>query len=76
MKKRYRALSGDTGVTHYRLGEGWIDVWFNGRAEPYRYRASRIGAQHLQEMTRCAEAGEGLSTYISRHEDVRTGYDE
>jgi hypothetical protein len=75
MKKRYRDLSGESGVTHYEVGDDWIDVWFKARTEPYRYRATRIGARHLRELARRAEAGKGLSTYISQHDEVRDGYE-
>ena len=44
----------------------------DGRA--YRYTHASTGAAHVREMKRLAEAGEGLSTYISQH--VRERYEE
>lgn len=73
--KRYADKTGESGITHYAIGKGWIDVRFKGRDEPYRYSARRIGAKHLRELTRLAEAGQGLATYISQHPEVRDGYD-
>ena len=73
--KVYRNRTTKSGVTHYEPGETWIDVKFVGRTKPYRYRESRIGAGHLREMKRLADAGEGLATYISQHPEVNAGHD-
>ena len=73
--KRYANRTRESGVTHYELGEDWIEVRFSKSAQTYRYSTGKIGAKHLREMKRLAKAGQGLATYISQHPDVRDGYD-
>jgi len=69
--KRYRNLSGDSGVTDYEIGVDYIRVRFeDGRIYVYDYR--RPGQHYVDEMKSLAVAGRGLSTYISQH--ARKGY--
>lgn len=64
--RRYRNLSGDSGVVAYAVDDGAIRVRFrNGDA--YLYDGRRPGAAHVAAMQALAEAGRGLSSYISRH---------
>jgi hypothetical protein len=63
--KRYRNLSGDSGVAAYRAGQGFILVRFVG-GDTYEYTEAATGAEHVRNMQRLAEAGRGLATYISR----------
>jgi hypothetical protein len=66
--KKYKNITGRSGVTGYDYGEAWIDVrWSN---QIYRYEVERVGAQHLEEMKRLADAGSGLSTYISSRAEI------
>lgn len=71
--KRYRDTSGDSGVALYGYGDDWIDVVFKSSAVIYRYTNSTTGARHVREMKRLADAGDGLSAYISQH--VRENYE-
>ncbi len=71
--KPYRNLSGDSGVSAFEHGPGWINVQFKEGAT-YEYTAAGVGRRHLSQMKRHADAGRGLSTYISRHPEVRDGY--
>jgi len=71
--KTYTDINGDSGISEYDYGDDWILVQFRyGR--PYEYRASRIGASHLDTMKRLADAGDGLNAYINTHPEVKNGY--
>ncbi|MEJ1097507.1 MULTISPECIES: hypothetical protein [unclassified Pseudoxanthomonas] len=65
--KRYLDLSGDSGVVAYELRPDAIKVKFRGSDRVYVYSHASAGATHVARMKRLAEAGRGLSTYISRH---------
>ncbi|MGH8164443.1 MAG: hypothetical protein ACREP1_08935 [Rhodanobacteraceae bacterium] len=63
--KRYDNLSGDSGVAAYEIRRGAIVVEFvDGAAYLYTDASARAG--RIAEMQRLAEAGRGLSTFISR----------
>ena len=63
--KRYRNLSGDSGVVAYAFGPESVIVRFqDGRN--YVYTAQSVGAPAIEKMKRLAKAGRGLSTYISQ----------
>lgn len=69
--KRYRNLSGNSGVVAYQLGPDSIDVKFqDGRIYLYTYASA--GSVHVETMKRLAADGRGLCTYISRN--VREAY--
>jgi len=65
--KRYLNLSGDSGVVAYELRPNAVKVKFRGSDRVYVYSHASAGATHVARMKRLAEAGRGLSTYISRH---------
>jgi hypothetical protein len=68
--KRYRNLDGNSGVTAYECGDGFIRIRFvNG--DTYEYTDEATGAEHVANMQKLAQAGLGLSTYVSRfvHDD-------
>ena len=66
--KRYANRSGESGVEAYRFDATSIWVRFRNRAEPYRYSSKgRAGPEKVARMKALAEAGEGLSTYISQY---------
>jgi len=66
MRKRYRNLSGNSGVVSYETGPDWIAVTFRG-GTTYLYDESEPGSEAVEKMKRLAAAGRGLSTYISQH---------
>ncbi|MGQ3054787.1 MAG: hypothetical protein ACT6S0_23615 [Roseateles sp.] len=68
---RYANRSGDSGVVAYGLGSGWITVEF-AEGHVYLYDQGRPGAAVVTQMQRLAQAGQGLSRYISRN--VRQNY--
>jgi hypothetical protein len=63
--KRYRNLSGDSGVVAYDIGKDYVDVKFRN-GDVYRYDRDTPGADHIENMKLLALAGKGLSSYISR----------
>ncbi len=72
--QRYGNRSGISGVVAYEIGEDFVRAQFDG-GETYRYSKKGVGARHLAELKRLAKLGEGLTTYISQHPEVRHGYD-
>jgi hypothetical protein len=63
--KRYRDLSGQSGVVAYDISNDAITVKFRD-GDVYRYDYSSTGQREVEEMKRLALAGQGLATYISR----------
>ncbi|HEY0065389.1 MAG TPA: hypothetical protein VGC21_24950 [Telluria sp.] len=64
--QRYRRLSGSSGVLAYAIKEEAIDVQFVDGAV-YTYSYASAGREHVEQMKRLAQSGQGLSTYISQH---------
>ncbi|TWI69671.1 hypothetical protein IP91_00744 [Pseudoduganella lurida] len=69
--KRYRNLEGHSGVVAYAIGEDAIAVRFAG-GDVYDYTYAATGRARVETMKALAEAGRGLSTFISRY--VRDDY--
>ncbi|AMV41068.1 hypothetical protein ATN79_00030 [Paraburkholderia caribensis] len=63
--KRYRDLSGQSGVVAYEVSDDAVTVKFRD-GDVYRYDYATTGRREVEEMKRLAVAGQGLSTYISR----------
>lgn len=71
--QKYNDLNGDTGVAAYAIGSNSITVQFL-RGGVYLYNSTKPGSQHVAEMQRLAQLGDGLNTYINKF--VRTSYAE
>jgi hypothetical protein len=69
--KRYKNLSGDSGVVAYETGSDSIKVEFADDGL-YLYTYERIGAANIEQMKVLAASGKGLATFINRH--VREKY--
>ncbi|NDK39484.1 hypothetical protein DT603_11585 [Pseudoxanthomonas gei] len=65
--ERYGNLAGDSGVVAYAITARSILVKFAGSDRLYEYSHASAGKAHVETMKRLAQAGRGLSTYISRH---------
>jgi len=65
--QRYRNLAGNSGVVAYAITPSSIRVKFAGADRIYEYSHVSAGKAHVEEMKRLAQAGRGLSTYISQH---------
>lgn len=62
--KRYKNLSGESGVTGYDMSEDAITVYFlDGSA--YLYDAVKPGLRTVQHMHKLAEHGRGLNSFIN-----------
>ncbi len=71
--KPYKDINHDSGVSAYEYTETSIFVQFK-TGKIYEYPASKIGATHLNNMKRLADAGDGLNAYIMKNDVVKTGY--
>ena len=69
--KRYKNLSGNSGVLAYETGKDYIKVKFRD-GDVYLYNYFRPGRDMVKQMKELAEEGRGLSTFISRY--VRERY--
>lgn len=69
--KRYTDLEGNSGVEAYEYGPDWIDVLFKSSDTVYRYSYASTGKAHVERMKQLADAGNGLSGYISSNINVR-----
>jgi hypothetical protein len=68
---RYRNLEGHSGVLLYEIRPDAITVRFSGGGE-YDYTYASTGRARVETMKTLAQAGRGLSTFISRY--VRDDY--
>ena len=64
---RYLNLAGDSGVAAYAIAPASIRVKFSGSDRVYVYSHASAGQAHVEERKRLAQAGRGLSTYLSQH---------
>ena len=63
--KKYKNLSGKSGVVAYEPGTAFIKVKFiDGSVYTYTYKSA--GQEITEKMKQLAKAGKGLSTYISQ----------
>ena len=62
--KRYKNISGNSGVTAYEVNEDNISIQFNDAVYLYTYASA--GKKTIEKMKKLAAAGKGLSTYISQ----------
>ena len=71
MMKLYKNLSGKkSGVTGYDIGKDFIIVQFGTGREyrHYKYTYNSAGSGIIEKMKALAEAGSGLSTFISQND--------
>jgi len=64
--QRYKNRSGESGVVAYDIDAGQIIVEFRN-GERYLYTEDSAGAANVAQMQALAEAGHGLSSFISQH---------
>lgn len=70
--QKYENTSGDSGVSHYEVGENYILVRFV-RGGIYKYSYAATGNGHVERMKKLAVSGKGLATYINQY--VRDKYE-
>jgi hypothetical protein len=71
--KPYRNRGGDAGIVAYDYGPDWIQLWYV-RGGSYTYPANLIGAANLRAMKRLAEVGDGLTSFVNTHPEVKNGF--
>lgn len=64
--QNYQSTVSESGVVAYEIGRGSIVVKFIG-GEKYLYTDRSAGAKNIAQMQALAQAGRGLSTFISQH---------
>jgi hypothetical protein len=64
--QRYKNRGGESGVVAYDIDAGQIIVEFRN-GERYLYTEDSAGAANVAQMQALAEAGHGLSSFISQH---------
>jgi hypothetical protein len=60
----YRNVAGNSGVDAYEIGPDYITIKFSDGAV-YRYTYASAGQENVERMKGLAQAGQGLSTFIS-----------
>ncbi|MFN2439658.1 MAG: hypothetical protein ABR503_10705 [Chitinophagaceae bacterium] len=70
--KKYKNISGSSGIVAYEIGATWIKVKFIP-GTVYKYSYSKPGKKHVEEMKKLAKEGRELATYISKY--VREAYE-
>jgi len=76
MKKMevYKNLSRKSGISHYEIGDDYIDVKFIKETFVYTYSISMIKKHHIDKMKILAIKGEGLCTYINQNPEVNKNF--
>lgn len=65
--EQYKNLNGDSGISHYEIGEDYIIVKFFTTPKPYKYSYNSAGMAHIEYMKVLAINGTGLNSYIKRN---------
>jgi len=69
--QHYKDLNNDSGILAYESGDDYIKVQFKDGAI-YLYNYNKPGSQHIEEMKRLANNGNGLNSYIGKY--VKSNY--
>jgi hypothetical protein len=67
----YKNLNGNSSVTHYNIGQDYIEVKFQKEPAIYAYNNLLNGIHHIEMMKSYAIAGRGLGSYINKNPSVR-----
>jgi hypothetical protein len=70
--EKYKNKSGNSGVTHYEIGNDFIKIKFENNPEIYTYNYQIPGSSAVEKMKALAKDGEGLSTFITQ--EVKDDY--
>ncbi|MCK9618029.1 MAG: hypothetical protein M0R21_09375 [Lentimicrobiaceae bacterium] len=70
----YKNLSGNSGITHYEIGEDYIDVKFIDNPTIYFYCNKKISKAHINKMKDLAKKGKGLCTYIAQNPEIKDNF--
>ena len=72
--KRYRDVSGNSGIESYAPLSDDIFIKFKSGDEVYHYDSRHPGRKHVKQMQKLAASGNHLATYINQN--VRGNYAE
>lgn len=61
--QNYANLGGNSNVSRYEIGSDFIRVEFKD-SSIYKYTNISAGENHVTEMKRLAEVGQGLNSYL------------
>ena len=64
--KKYKNLSGNSGVAAYEVAKDSVTIGFTTSAV-YIYSNQSAGSGNIRQMKSLALAGKGLSTFIDKH---------
>ena len=64
--KKYKNVSGKSGVSGYEIGKDFILIQFVNSKETYVYNYVMPGKETVEQMKTLARRGQGLSTFISQ----------
>ena len=68
---KYVNVNNDSGIVEYEYNNSSITIRF-ARGGVYVYDVADIGQEHLENMKRLADGGDGLNSYINRNRDVHS----
>lgn len=63
----YKDLDGNSGVYGYEINDTSITVWFKRISKSYTYSYQSAGQQHVEQMKKLAQIGNGLNAFINSH---------
>lgn len=63
-KQIYGNIDTHSSITHYSVGEDYIQIWFEGFTKPKKYSFISASETKVLKMIELAKAGKGLNRYI------------
>ena len=64
--KLYQNKAGNSGIKAYESGDDFIRLEFvDGKV--YEYNSIEPGTEHVDEMKKLAQSGNGLATYVNKY---------
>ncbi len=64
VKEKYGNTELHSTITHYAIGETYINIWFGGLNNPKKYSFKSATEPKVLKMIELAKAGKGLNRYI------------
>ena len=67
MVEKYENKSKVSGITHFQIGDNFIELKFETSNFIYKYNHVKPGKIHVNEMKELAQNGDGLGTYRNKY---------
>jgi hypothetical protein len=64
IKIQYGNIELHSTITHYAIGETYINIWYSGLNKPKKYSFKSATESKVVKMIELAKAGKGLNRYI------------